>query len=145
MVGSGDHSLHSILGRFPWRRRKPRAARGRARPLKYVTRGGRVVYGDTASLVDFEDPGPALAYAILNGDAVGQTIIAELVERYAPEVGVDLPGAQSERTRAGMLVLKQLIFKAGLDPKLTVGEQPLEELLAVTWALGAVTYPDVAS
>ncbi|MCB9749982.1 MAG: hypothetical protein H6713_08265 [Myxococcales bacterium] len=145
MVGSGDHPLHPVLGRFPWRRRKPRAGRGRARALEYVNRGGRVVYSSIKELVDFEDPGPALAFAVLHGDINGQTIVAELVEHHAAGVGVELPDAQSERTRAGLRVLKQLMMKAGLDPKTSIGGQPLEELLAVTWALGAVVYPDVAS
>jgi hypothetical protein len=100
------------------------------------------VWSERDALLTFEDPGPALAYAVLRGDELGQSMIAALVERHAVEVGIELPeaSAQSERTRVGIRVLKQLMLRSGLDPKSTIGEQTLDELVAVTWALGAVSY-----
>lgn len=138
MAEAGDHSLHTVLGKFPWRRRKPRNARGRGRPLRHVTRGGQVVWGDPGALVGFEDPGPALAYAALRSDTLGQELIAALVDHHAPLCGVELPGEQSGRTKAGLQVLQKLMTRAGLDPTMSVGGHALEDVVAATWALGAV-------
>ncbi|MCA9688662.1 MAG: hypothetical protein KC636_03585 [Myxococcales bacterium] len=135
-----DRTLHAVLGKFPWRRRKPRVTRGRA--LAYKNRAGTVLWAEPEALATFEDPGPALAYVALRGDAVGQSLARALIEHHAQELDVALSDEPAARSEQGLRVIKRLLMKAGLTPSLPLGRFTLEQLLIATWALGAAVEDD---
>lgn len=130
-----EHKLHRIVARFPWRRRRPRSKNGRV-PVAFRTREGQQVWADPRDLITFEDPGPALVCAALHSDERGHHLVRTLVEHHAGQRGQAL-GDGTEATRAGLVLLDDLIEVAGLDPGAEVGPHTLREVLAATWAVAA--------
>ncbi|MGB1274565.1 MAG: hypothetical protein ACPG77_02355 [Nannocystaceae bacterium] len=128
-----DHAFHHVLARFPWRRRRPRSRTGHP-PLAYCNRDGKTVWGGLDDLAQFEDPGPALAYAVLHGNGSGQALLASLVRHHAS--GVQWPKRIPRATERGLPVLRELVSKAGFDPSTKIGQHTIGSLLEATYALG---------
>lgn len=134
-----DYKLQRILRRFPWRRRKPRASRGKTTPVAVTTREGQRLWADANDLATFEDPGPALVCVAMHGDQTGHQLVRSLLEHHAHERGIDLPAGATETTTKGLEILGELIRNAGLDPEEPLGPHPIGELLEATWAIAAAT------
>ena len=94
------------------------------------------MWADPRDLIQFEDPGPALVCAALHSDERGHQLVRSLVEHHADQRGQAL-GDGTEATRAGLVLLDDLIEVAGLDPGAEVGPHTLREILAATWAVAA--------
>jgi hypothetical protein len=139
MTQLDDHRLHRILGRFPWRRRKPRSSASGVLPVCMTTREGQRMWADPLELATFEDPGPALVCVALYGDQTGHALVRSLVHHHAHSRGIDLPEPGPEATRQGLEVLGGLISAAGLDPEARLGPHPIGELLEATWAIASAT------
>ncbi len=132
-----EHKLQRILTRFPWRRRRPRTARGSAPAIGLTTREGQRLWADPSELAQFEDPGPALVCVAMHADEQGHDLVRRLVEHHARARGIALPSNGPKMTRAGVELLELLMRDAGLDPQEAVGPHPLGELLTATWAIAA--------
>ncbi len=129
--------LQRVLGRFPWKRRKPRGGALGVPPVSLRTRDGEQLWADPLELAEFSDPGPALLCVALSGDQTSRALVRSLVEHHARSRGVDLPEFVPEITRAGVIVLDELFGQSGLDPAAEIGSHGLRELVTATWAIAA--------
>lgn len=132
-----EHKLQRVLERFPWRRRKPRVGALGIPPIALRTRDGEQVWADPQELATFADPGPALLCVALHGDSTGRALVWSLVEHHARTRGIELPRKVSDATKAGVVLLDQLIDQSGLDRAAAVGPHAIGELVTATWALAA--------
>lgn len=137
MLPIDEHKLQRVLERFPWRRRKPRIGALGIPPIALRTRDGEQVWADPQELAAFADPGPALLCIALHGDSTGRALVRSLVEHHARARGIELPPVVPEVTRAGVVLLDDLIDQSGLDRAAAVGQHPIGELVTATWALAA--------
>ncbi|MBX7082722.1 MAG: hypothetical protein K1X88_26185 [Nannocystaceae bacterium] len=129
--------LQRVLGRFPWKRRKPRPGVLGVPPVSLRTRDGEQLWADPLELAEFSDPGPALLCIALSGDPTSRALVRSLVQHHARSRGVELPEAVPEITRAGVVVLDALFGQSGLDPAAEVGSHGIRELVTATWAIAA--------
>ncbi len=93
-----------------------------------------MLWGAFEDIASFDDPGPALAYAVLNGDGAAQQLLASVVRHHSS--GIEFPTRVPKIIARGLPVLHQLIEKSGLDADTKVGKHSVKSLLEATYALG---------
>ncbi len=92
------------------------------------------MWGAFEDLATFDDPGPALAYAVIHGDGTAQSLVASVVRHHSS--GVEYPTRPASAITRGLPVLHELLTRAGLDPDKRVGPHTVRSLLEATYALG---------